>query len=97
MGTYVQRHFRHHYDFGQPHKILRANKAMADALGMTELDLIGKPCFELVHGERGTPVFCPHTQLLTDGEEHSAEVAELVSEGYMTFECLRWLVKMVRS
>ena len=58
------------------HKILRANKAMADALGMAEQELIGKPCFELVHGEKEPPVFCPHSQLLTDGQEHSAEVVE---------------------
>jgi PAS domain S-box-containing protein len=58
------------------HKILRANKAMADALGMTEQALIGRRCFELVHGEKQPPVFCPHAQLLTDGEEHSAEVVE---------------------
>ncbi|MFH1115974.1 MAG: PAS domain-containing protein [Pseudomonadota bacterium] len=58
------------------HKILRANKAMAEALGMTEQELIGKSCFELVHGEKEPPAFCPHSQLLADGEEHSAEVAE---------------------
>jgi two-component system, cell cycle sensor histidine kinase and response regulator CckA len=58
------------------HKILRANKAMAEALGMTEQELIGKLCFELVHGENEPPVFCPHSRLLTDGEEHSAEVVE---------------------
>jgi two-component system cell cycle sensor histidine kinase/response regulator CckA len=58
------------------HKILRANKAMADALGMTERELIGKCCFELVHGEKEPPAFCPHAQLLADGEEHSAEVVE---------------------
>jgi PAS domain S-box-containing protein len=58
------------------HKILRANKAMADALQTTEPDLIGKLCFELVHGEKEPPVFCPHVQLLADGREHSAEVVE---------------------
>jgi PAS domain S-box-containing protein len=58
------------------HKILRANKAMADALGMTERELIGKSCFELVHGEKEPPAFCPHAQLLADGAEHSAEVLE---------------------
>ena len=58
------------------HKILRANKAMADALGMTERELIGKSCFELVHGEKEPPAFCPHSKLLTDGAEHSAEVVE---------------------
>jgi len=58
------------------HKILRSNKAMTDALGMTEQEVIGKSCFELVHGEKEPPAFCPHTQLLKDGEEHSAEVLE---------------------
>lgn len=58
------------------HKIIRANRAMADALGMPERDLIGKLCYELVHGETAPPVFCPHSQLLADGEEHSAEVVE---------------------
>lgn len=58
------------------HKILRANKAMADALGMTEPELIGKLCFELVHGDKTPPVSCPHSQLLADGEEHSERVME---------------------
>jgi PAS domain S-box-containing protein len=58
------------------HKVIRANKAMAETFGMTERDLIGRLCFELVHGEKEPPAFCPHSQLLTDGEEHSAEVME---------------------
>ena len=58
------------------HRILRANKAMADALGMTELELIGKFCFEVVHGRKEPIAFCPHSELLTDGEQHSAEVVE---------------------
>ena len=58
------------------HKILRANKAMADTLGMTEQEVIGKFCFELVHGADEPPVFCPYNQLFADGEEHRAEVAE---------------------
>ena len=39
------------------HRIVRANKAMASALGMPQQDLIGKHCFELVHGEKEHPVF----------------------------------------
>ncbi len=58
------------------HTILHANKAMADAVGMPEQDLIGRHCFELVHGEQKPPEYCPHSQLLADGNEHSAEVAE---------------------
>lgn len=58
------------------HRILRANKATANAFGMTESELIGKSCFELMHGTEGPPAFCPHSQLLADGEEHRAEVVE---------------------
>ena len=58
------------------HKILRVNKAMADALRMTDPDLIGKLCFEVVHGEKEPLLFCPHSELLADGREHSAEVRE---------------------
>ena len=58
------------------HRIVRANRAMAATLGMTERDLIGKLCFERLHGEKEPPAFCPHSQLLADGTEHSVEVVE---------------------
>ncbi len=58
------------------HTILRANKAMADALGMTEQEVVGKSCHELVHGGKEPLAFCPHSQLLADGKEHSVEVEE---------------------
>ena len=58
------------------HKILRANKAMTVALGMTAREVLGKACFELVHGENEPPAFCPHSQLLADGKEHNVEVVE---------------------
>jgi PAS domain S-box-containing protein len=60
----------------EQHRIVRANKAMADALGIMEKDLIGRFCFEVVHNENQPPAFCPHTVLLKDGKEHSAEVLE---------------------
>ena len=58
------------------HTIVRANKSMTDALGMGEEDVIGKTCFELVHGGMGPHSFCPHSRLLADGEDHSAEILE---------------------
>ena len=58
------------------HKILRANKSMAVALGITEREVIGKCCYELVHKEKEPPEFCPHSKLLADGESHSVEVIE---------------------
>ena len=57
-------------------KILRANRAMAAALKMTERDLPGKVCYQVVHGGGKPHASCPHSRLLADGIEHSAEVVE---------------------
>ncbi len=58
------------------HRVLRANKPMADALGMSPQELTGRRCCELVHGQKEPPAFCPHSLLLVDGKEHSTEVKE---------------------
>jgi PAS domain S-box-containing protein len=58
------------------HRILRANKSMANSLGLTPEALVGKTCHEVVHGSRMPPDFCPHVSVLSDGRDHSAEVQE---------------------
>jgi PAS domain S-box-containing protein len=58
------------------HRILRANKAMTDLLGLSEPELEGRFCYELVHNKGKPPAFCPHCVLLRDGKEHSEEVFE---------------------
>ena len=58
------------------HRIVRANKTMFDALARTEQEIIGKTCYELVHGTDSPPSFCPHSKLLSDGKEHAEEVLE---------------------
>jgi PAS domain S-box-containing protein len=58
------------------HRIVRANKAMVDALGLTEKEMIGEACHQVVHGEKVPPSFCPHTRLLADGKNHFADVHE---------------------
>jgi PAS domain S-box-containing protein len=58
------------------HRILRANKAMADRLGCTPQELVGQTCYEVVHASEDPPHFCPHAKVLNDGREHSAEVQE---------------------
>ncbi|MBW1742612.1 MAG: PAS domain-containing protein, partial [Deltaproteobacteria bacterium] len=56
------------------HRIVRANKAMADSLACSPKELVGQTCYEAVHGSEGPPHFCPHAKLLIDGQGHSAEV-----------------------
>jgi PAS domain S-box-containing protein len=58
------------------HRIIRANKAMADKLGVTPSEAVGMTCYQGVHGCQVPPQFCPHTQLLADGQEHTTEVHE---------------------
>ncbi len=58
------------------HKIVRANKAMAQALGTTPEKCIGLACYKCVHGVNQPPEFCPHLKALQDGQEHTAEVRE---------------------
>ena len=58
------------------HRILRANKAMAQRLGLTPEQCVGKVCYQAVHGLDSAPDFCPHTLALADGREHVAEVHE---------------------
>jgi len=58
------------------HRIVRANKAMADRLGLAKDQCVGQTCYRLVHGADEPPSFCPHARLLQDGEEHTVEVHE---------------------
>ncbi len=61
---------------GTDYKVIRANKAMADKFGITPEECIGLTCYNVVHGTDEPPSFCPHKQLLDDGNEHTEEVNE---------------------
>ncbi len=58
------------------HRIVRANRAMAQRLGVTPDECVGKVCHDAVHGLGCPPGFCPHVRTLADGREHVAEVHE---------------------
>ncbi|XHH10269.1 MAG: PAS domain S-box protein [Candidatus Bathyarchaeia archaeon] len=63
------------------HRIVRANKAMAQALGTNPEKCIGLKCFECVHGQCEPPDLCPHTLAMMDGQEHTTEVHEKRLDG----------------
>ncbi len=67
--------------------ILRANRAMAQRLGMAPEQCAGSKCYVCFHGLNGPPDFCPHTQTLADGREHTAEVYEEHLGGYFLITC----------
>ena len=58
------------------HRVVRVNKAMADSVGHNPEEILGRRCFEVVHGSAGPISCCPHSHLLRDGLEHFAEVFE---------------------
>lgn len=64
------------------HRIIRANRAMSERLGISPAQCIGLQCFSCVHGESGPPAGCPHIRTMSDGREHMAEVYEERLGGY---------------
>jgi len=56
------------------HRILRVNKPMAERLGMRPEAVVGKICYECIHGTDTPPAFCPHAKYLTEGGEHTEEI-----------------------
>ena len=57
-------------------RLMRVNKAFADAFKMKPQEVIGKPCYEIVHGTNEPIPNCPHKQTLEDGKPHRAEYFE---------------------
>lgn len=57
-------------------RIVKANKAMAAALGVTPAGAVGMTCYESVHGTTEPQDHCPHAMLLKDGQAHSEEIYE---------------------
>ncbi len=64
------------------HRIRRANRAAAERLGLSFKELVGRPCYEIVHGLSEPPAWCPHGRTLQDGGTHQAEVCEEKAGGW---------------
>ncbi len=58
------------------HRIVRANKPMANRVGMSTEEMIGQTCYDIVHGTGKPLEVCPHSRLLKDHHFHSVEVYE---------------------
>jgi PAS domain S-box-containing protein len=58
------------------HRVARANRTTAYRLGMSLDEIVGQPCFRIIHGQNSPVPSCPHSLLLADGKEHFAEVVE---------------------
>jgi len=69
------------------HNIVFANQAMSSKLGIRPEELIGRKCYECVHGTDQSPGFCPHSMLLKDGKNHEIEMQENRLGGYCHVIC----------
>jgi len=61
----------HNADF----RIMRANRALAEKLGVTPQALIGRHCYELFHRSTAPTEICPHFQTFQSGRPHTEEMA----------------------
>jgi two-component system cell cycle sensor histidine kinase/response regulator CckA len=58
------------------HQILRVNKAAADALNTTKESLVGKKCYEAMHGQSHPIRRCPLELTMKTLEPHTTEITE---------------------
>lgn len=56
---------------GPNHRIMNMNRAMAERLGISQQEAVGRWCYELVHGSQEPPPFCPHQRMLDSGRPES--------------------------
>lgn len=55
------------------HRIIRANKVLADQVGLAPEECVGKNCHSLIHGLTSPPQECPHNKVLADSKPHTLE------------------------
>lgn len=67
----------------EDHTISRINQTMADFIGMTKDEAIGKPCHQVVHASSCPPEGCPHKRLIKDEQPHVAELYEERLDTYL--------------
>lgn len=55
------------------YRIVRANKALAQKLGVPKEELVGKFCYNLLHNTEQPPSHCPHHKTINAATEHVEE------------------------
>ncbi len=57
-------------------RITKANKALAEQAGMKREELIGKLCYQVIHGTDEPPGHCSHAKTLSEGSENIMDIYE---------------------
>ena len=55
------------------YRILKVNRAFADALKMKPEEIIGRHCYEVIHGEHEASQYCAHKEALETGKPSQRE------------------------
>jgi len=66
------------------HRIVRANRAMADSLGLSFQDIIYFKYHKVVYGSDEPPACCPHMKLLEDHQSHTTEMFNERTQSYLS-------------
>ncbi len=64
------------------HIITKANRAMAEKMGIAREEIIGKFCHTVFHGMKKPPPYCPYDMADTTGREYYEEIFEERLQGY---------------
>jgi PAS domain S-box-containing protein len=57
-------------------RLVKVNKSFEKAVGLTNEELIGKKCFEIVHNAECQLIGCPHAKTMVSGNNASIEIFE---------------------
>jgi PAS domain S-box-containing protein len=60
----------------QDYRIIKINKAFSDTIGLQPDQIIGKKCFEVIHGKTGPWPGCPHQRALQSKKYETEEIHE---------------------
>ena len=63
--------------------VLRVNRAFSEALGLPPEELVGKKCYELIHGSREPLGTCPHAKAMETMKPVTEEIWEPRLEKYL--------------
>lgn len=71
------------------HFILAANKASQEYMGLSENEILGKQCFELIHNidSKEAPSHCPLEMLIKEGVNEPVEMEMETFGGYALVSC----------
>lgn len=64
-------------------RVLRVNRAMAEALDKQPVEMIGRHCYKQIHRTESPPGFCPLKQTIADGQPHECQFQDPVTGKYL--------------